>query len=211
LWATFYSVPRVHATGSGGHALLDSAGNTLGPSLSARDFCDAAMEGTVQIKHSGRWRTYNYAGTGPSEQVDCSDRYPRHRAIGRSRFRVSNKPFGEGALGGRLIPFRTIAVDPRLIPYGTVLFIPSARGASITLPTGEKRTHDGYFFAADTGGAVKGSHIDVFLGPRGENPFRFIGHKANATFEAFIVDEAAIESLMIDAHELTARLKPKVG
>src|SRR5205085_1289844 len=136
--------------------LLDPSGRELGPSLSTRDFCDAAMEGTVQIRSGGRWRTYNYAGTGPSAQVDCSDRYPRHQVIGRSRFRASAKLFGEAATGARLIPFRTIAVDPRFIPHGTVLFIPAARGVEIEGGDGEKRTHDGYFFAADTGGSIKG-------------------------------------------------------
>src|SRR5262249_3262285 len=93
LWATYYSIPRVRAVESGGYPLLDREGRALGPSLSTRDFCDAAMEGTVQIRSRGRWRTYNYAGTGPSAQVDCSDRYPRNQAIGRSRFRVSSQPF----------------------------------------------------------------------------------------------------------------------
>jgi 3D (Asp-Asp-Asp) domain-containing protein len=205
LWATFYSIPRVHAVERGGHELLDSGGRALGPSLSTRDFCDAAMEGTVLIRFHGRWRTYNYAGTGPDVQVDCSDRYPKHRAIGRSRFRVSNIPFGEGASGASLVPFRTIAVDPRFIPYGTVLFIPSARGRLVELRGGEKRTHDGYFFAGDTGGSIDGPHIDVFLGIRGENPFTFIGSSARKTFDAYVIDDPDLRHVFDEAHELHSK------
>lgn len=204
LWATYYSIPRVVAVESGGHALLDREGRELGPSLSTRDFCDAAMEGTVQIRSRGRWRTYNYAGTGPSAQVDCSDRYPHNQAIGRSRFRVSSQPFGEGAIGARLIPFRTIAVDPRFIPHGTVLFIPAARGTAIELDGGEKRTHDGYFFAADTGGAIKGPHIDIFIGVRKKNPFEFIGSSKRNTFEAYVIEGEALRLLFDEVHALHA-------
>jgi 3D (Asp-Asp-Asp) domain-containing protein len=154
------------------------------------------------VKWAGRWRTYNYAGPGPSAQVDCSARYPRHPATGRSRFKASNKPYGEGASGARLVPFRSIAVDPRFIRHGTVLYIPAARGVSFSDSDGEKRSHDGYFFAADTGGAIKGPHIDFFLGARGANPFGFIGSSKKQTFEAFVIDEDELEKLLGDAHEL---------
>lgn len=201
LWATHYSVPRVRAIDDG-HPLLDPDGNALGPKLSTRGFCDAGMEGTVQVLFQGRWRTYNYAGTGSNVQVDCSARYPRHPATGRSRFRVSSKPFGEGSTGARLIPFRSIAVDPRFIPYGSLLYIPSARGVEISGPDGEKLKHDGYFFAADTGGAIRGSHIDVFFGPSSENVFRFIGSARSSTFEAFLIEDAELNALMSVVHEL---------
>jgi uncharacterized protein YabE (DUF348 family) len=41
-----------------------------------------------------------------------------------------------------------IAVDPRVIPYGTKVYIPQFGGT---------------FVAADTGGAIKGSKIDIYL------------------------------------------------
>lgn len=55
---------------------------------------------------------------------------------------------------------RTVAVDPTLIPRRTILFI--AETVGLPLPGGGK--HDGYWYASDTGGAVKGSRIDLFTG-----------------------------------------------
>jgi hypothetical protein len=48
-----------------------------------------------------------------------------------------------------------IAVDPRLIPRGSSVFVP----AYCDTPS------DGWFTAADTGGAITGPHIDVFRAP----------------------------------------------
>ena len=60
----------------------------------------------------------------------------------------------------KLIPYRTIAVDPKVIPIGSVVYIPAVRG--IRLPKGE--IHDGYFLAHDIGTAIKGKRIDIFVG-----------------------------------------------
>jgi len=73
---------------------------------------------------------------------------------------VRGAPFGVGAPGYRLVPYRTVAVDPRRIKLGTVLYIPSLVG--IALPTGE--VHDGFCFAHDTGRGIIGSRIDIFVG-----------------------------------------------
>jgi len=77
---------------------------------------------------------------------------------------VRGAPFGVGAPGYRLVPYRTVAVDPRRIRLGTVLYIPSLVG--IPLPTGE--LHDGFTFAHDTGRGIVGSRIDVFVGFEGD-------------------------------------------
>jgi hypothetical protein len=54
-------------------------------------------------------------------------------------------------------------------------------------------THDGYFYTADTGGAIKGNHIDVFGGVFTRNPFPdFIKSDASQTFEAFRINDRAI-------------------
>lgn len=42
---------------------------------------------------------------------------------------------------------RTIAVDPKFIPLGSIVYI----------------EHEGYFVAEDTGSAIKGMKVDIFL------------------------------------------------
>jgi 3D (Asp-Asp-Asp) domain-containing protein len=200
LWATYYSVPRVRAARKG-EALLAMNGKRLGPKLKKRDFCDAAMEGSVQVvDRKGRVRMYDYAGVGDELQVDCTPFYKKHPAIGRSRFVLSKETYGSAARG-RAVPFRTIAVDPRRIPPRSVVFIPAARGTVIQLPNGETAIHDGYFYAADVGGGIRGGHIDVFLGPRGKNPFPFVKSTKRGRFEAYIVDDPAVEAALADGHQ----------
>ncbi|MDZ4110086.1 MAG: 3D domain-containing protein [Brevundimonas sp.] len=67
---------------------------------------------------------------------------------------------GNDSLGCRPIPMRTIATDPRYIPRRTRLFIPETVG--MRMPDGT--THDGYWYASDTGGAIKGQKIDLYTG-----------------------------------------------
>jgi 3D (Asp-Asp-Asp) domain-containing protein len=69
-------------------------------------------------------------------------------------------PFGLGLDCYKLIPFRTIAVDPDVIPPGTVVYLPVLDG--VRLPSGE--IHDGFMFAHDEGQGITGNRIDVFVG-----------------------------------------------
>jgi 3D (Asp-Asp-Asp) domain-containing protein len=55
---------------------------------------------------------------------------------------------------GPALPLRyyhSIAVDPRLIPLGSRVYIPAYRGLG-----------GGWFMAQDTGGAIRGRHVDVY-------------------------------------------------
>jgi 3D (Asp-Asp-Asp) domain-containing protein len=67
---------------------------------------------------------------------------------------------GNDSLGCRPIAMRTIAVDPRYIPRRTRVFIPETVG--MRMPDGA--VHDGYWYASDTGGAIKGQKIDLYTG-----------------------------------------------
>src|SRR5262249_4197275 len=79
---------------------------------------------------------------------------------GQSRFLVvEHAPFGVGAPGYKLLPYRTVAVDPKRIRLGTVLFIPALAG--VRLPSGE--FHDGFCFAHDAHEGAADS-IDIFTG-----------------------------------------------
>lgn len=202
LWATHYSIPRAIETKSeDAVALLDIKGNELGPKLSPKDFCRAAMEGTVAVSSRRRaQKLYDFDGIGEDHLTDCTKYYPRHSAIGRSRFKRARAIHGSGAGGRSMVPYRSIAVDPDLIPLGSVLFIPAARGAVVTTENGETHIHDGYFYAADTGGAIDGNHVDVFIGYSVWNPFSFVKSHANATFDAYLVEEPLVREAMLSAH-----------
>lgn len=67
---------------------------------------------------------------------------------------------GDDSLGCRPIPMRTVAIDPRIVPRRTRLFIKETVG--LELPDGT--VHDGYWYASDTGGAIRGEKIDLFTG-----------------------------------------------
>ena len=64
------------------------------------------------------------------------------------------------SLGCRVVPMRTIAVDKSIIPRRTVIFIKETVG--LKMPDGAD--HDGYWYASDVGGAIKGKRIDLYTG-----------------------------------------------
>jgi 3D (Asp-Asp-Asp) domain-containing protein len=203
LWATWYNLYQGRDVGdvTGGVPLKDLSSSRLGPILSKKDWCFSAMEGSALIENSdGSFGTYNYAGINSVDPVDCSQYFSHD--VSRTKFRLARGQFGDGVADYNLAPFRTIAVDKlEKIPFGTVLYIESARGTSITLPTGATVKHDGYFFAADTGGAIKGTHIDVFLGLAKVNPFPWVKSKPSGTFRAITVNDPEIIKYMHSIHE----------
>ena len=67
---------------------------------------------------------------------------------------------GLDSLGCKVVPMRTIAVDKTVIPRRTVIFIKETVG--LKMPDG--RDHDGYWYATDVGGAIKGQRIDLYTG-----------------------------------------------
>ncbi|NBB50549.1 hypothetical protein GVN24_19925 [Rhizobium sp. CRIBSB] len=67
---------------------------------------------------------------------------------------------GNDSLGCRPIAMRTVAVDPRVIPRRTRLFIRETVGIRLADGT----LHDGYWYASDTGGAIRGAKIDLYTG-----------------------------------------------
>ena len=67
---------------------------------------------------------------------------------------------GNDSLGCRPVAMRTVATDPNVIPRRTRLFIRETVG--LQLADGTK--HDGYWYASDTGGAIRGAKIDLFTG-----------------------------------------------
>ncbi|MFZ5669164.1 MAG: 3D domain-containing protein [Pseudomonadota bacterium] len=64
------------------------------------------------------------------------------------------------SLGCPTVPMRTAATDRTLVPRRTVLFIKETVG----LPMPDGSLHDGYWYASDVGGAIKGRRIDLYTG-----------------------------------------------
>jgi 3D (Asp-Asp-Asp) domain-containing protein len=64
------------------------------------------------------------------------------------------------SLGCKVVPMRTLAVDKNVIPRRTVVFIKETVG--LKMPDGA--THDGYWYASDIGGAIKGQRVDLYTG-----------------------------------------------
>lgn len=203
LWATYYYLPEIEED-SGNIPLRDMKGQELGPRLTLRHWCDTAMEGSVKINFkNGDIKTFNYHGTTNDYFVDCKSIFPKHTGIGKTKFREANGVYGDGLDDYILSPYRTLATDGAYIKPGTALYIPKARGAKITLPSGRVITHDGYFFAADKGGAIKGNHVDVYIGvSKKATFFPWIGSSESKTFEAFIVKDPKIIADLLELHTI---------
>ena len=203
LWATYYYLPEIQED-SGSVPLRDMKGQELGPRLTLRHWCDTSMEGSVKINYkNGDVKTFNYQGVTDTHYVDCKSIFPRHTGIGKTKFREANGVYGDGLDDYILSPYRTLATDGSHIKPGTVLYIPKARGAKITVPSGRTIIHDGYFFAGDKGGAIKGSHVDVYAGvSKGASFFPWIGSHESKTFEAFIVNDPKVIQELLELHTI---------
>jgi len=205
------SVPR---EAPGATLILDMGDRKLGSPVRLQDWCRGADNGALEVTEPGGQRSvFAYAGTRAHSGVtadgerytppDCTAFFgtaPGYNvpAINQSRFKPSSGPFGEAAGGLVLVPYRTLAAHKDAIPPHTVVFIPEARGVPITLPSGERAVHDGYFLTADHGGAVNGAHIDVFIGRAQRSPFPSDG--VNTQVEVFLVDDPDIRAGLLELH-----------
>lgn len=83
---------------------------------------------------------------------------------GKGGWQFTDKRYGLGTAQKPLIPFRSVAIDHEQFPNlnnGDKIFIPSTRGMKIP---GTTLVHDGYWIVSDVGLAIKGKHIDMFVG-----------------------------------------------
>lgn len=100
----------------------------------------------------------------------------------QDRVVVVDKFLGYG--GYKLTELKSIAVDPELIPLGSKVYIPQAEGVLVA----GKRLN-GIFYANDIGSAVKGRHIDIFLGKK-EHIAQFcsVGMKSSSVVDVYILE-----------------------
>ncbi len=171
LWSTHYHLWQAReARRKDGYVVLDPENRPFPRNaplyLTGRDWCYTALEGSGRVERSdGTTVTLNYADQ-KEVAVPC-ERWlgDRWRSQGRARFGFARGPFGDGVRNWVLVPFRTIAVDrdQQTIPYGSLVFIAEAVGQPFEFD-GADYTHDGWFFAGDTGGAIRDLQIDTFTG-----------------------------------------------
>jgi 3D (Asp-Asp-Asp) domain-containing protein len=199
LWATYYNLPQLQDE-TGAYPLRDKESAELGPHISHRGWCDAAMEGSVRIKYkNGDAKTFNYAAQTSDSPVNCKEYFKID--VSKTKFREAAGPYGDGLDEYILEPYRTIASDNAYIVPGTILYIPKAKGAMITLESGRTIQHDGYFFVGDKGGAIKKNHVDVFIGTHTSAPFfPWVGSNQSKTFDAYIVQDQQIISELKRLH-----------
>jgi 3D (Asp-Asp-Asp) domain-containing protein len=198
LWATHYHTPEVTpatSTISAAFPLLGRNGAPISPPLPHRDWCEAALQGSVSVKSGGVSTAYVFVDANGPEQANCDQWLGSlsdgvKNATRHARFKNVNHALGCGVRNLPLLPFRTIAVDPDIIPLESVVFVPELRGRAFR-QGGRDLVHDGYLFAGDRGGAIKGRHIDVFLNEATAPPLEDLFASTDTrTFTAHIVAEA---------------------
>ena len=203
LWATHYHTPEVEpaaATISAAFPLIGRNGSPISAPLNHRDWCEAALQGSVSVRSGEINTAYVFVDSNGPEQANCDQWLGSlsdgiKNATRRARFMKVNHPLGCGVRNHPLVPFRTIAVDPAMIPVESVVFVPELRGRAFRY-NGRDFIHDGYLFAGDRGGAIKGKHIDVFL-----------DDKAGATLEDLFasVDTRTFAAHIVDATDPAAQ------
>jgi len=119
---------------------------------------DAAVSETADVTEGSDAATADAALT--TEQAELMAGDPDWSASARLYHAGGGGATGNDSLGCRPIAMRTVAVDPRVIPRRTRLFIRETVG--LRLADGSR--HDGYWYASDTGGAIKGQKIDLYTG-----------------------------------------------
>ena len=100
----------------------------------------------------------------------------------RGRAQVVDKFLGYG--GHKLVELKSIAVDPRLIPLGSTVYIPQAENVVV-----DGKPQSGVFYAHDIGSAVRGKHIDVFVGSRAHMAaFGLAGMQSTGSVDVYLLE-----------------------
>lgn len=120
-----------------------------------RAFFEAlCVQGSGSLKRGG---TVSFA----KRDCACAETCPRtgekicFDALEPARF-----PWGRGAAGKPIAPFRSVAADTTVLPMGAVLYVPELDGVE----DAEGKAHDGCFVVEDRGSRVSGKHVDFFTG-----------------------------------------------
>jgi 3D (Asp-Asp-Asp) domain-containing protein len=207
LWATHYHTPEITPAPveiSAAFPLINRKDEPISPPLTHRDWCEAALQGSVSVRTGDTTTSYVYVDSNGPEQANCDQWLGSltdgvKNATRRARFMKAKHALGCGARNHPLAPFRTIAVDPAMIPLDSVVYVPELRGKPFRY-NGQDLVHDGYLFAGDRGGAIRGAHIDVFVTDGGAGPLEdLFASTETRTFAAHVVrkDHAAARAITV--------------
>lgn len=201
LWSTYYFTP-LFASQSSGYPLRDKNGKALTGNLSLDHWCMIGLQGTGAVDGV----TFTYQSRSKSQRVPCEKSFLRRASFASStgdiKFFKDSTKYGSGNRSNALEPYKSIACDQSIYKFGQRFYIPAAKGA--VMPDGS--LHDGIFRCDDIGGAIKGNHIDTFIGfldMRGkdfskrysiafsqmpEKMRQYIKSTSSATFDAYLID-----------------------
>jgi 3D (Asp-Asp-Asp) domain-containing protein len=221
LYATAYFVqPATQTNDSADPVILGSNGESLGIRIKSSIWCRAAVEGSLLVhKLDGTQQGFKYSGVGNVKVTDCNVTLAHMNptqvvSIEKSTFKPTNTdaPYGIGAcqegVRYRLVPHRSIAIDAKAnapLGMGQVIFIPRLRGAKIVLPDGTQRRHDGYVMAVDTGGSIKGRHIDYFKGPAPNDHLLSQLAPKEKLFDAYVITDSNVHAIIKKAHTISEK------
>lgn len=149
--------------------------NNLIAYVNSHFFADTALEGTGKLSDG---RIINVTGNYTASTPDITNEltqiahtmYRDHLGyVGLSldgsrmfTYSVSPTPWGIGIHNRDLVPFVSCASDQAIYPFGTILYIAALKDQN--MPDGTQ--HMGYIECIDVGSAIKGQHIDLFVGYR---------------------------------------------
>ncbi|MBS2011299.1 MAG: hypothetical protein JST00_00190 [Deltaproteobacteria bacterium] len=152
---TYYDFPREADHKGDAVALMNASCQPI--AQVPRGFHDAVcVQGSGVLKRGG---VVSFA----KRDCACAEICPRtSQKICFDALDPKQFPFGRGAAGTAIHPFRTIAADTDVLPMGTVVYIPELDGVPRGGGSGEPL--DGCFVVEDRGLRVKGEHVDIFTG-----------------------------------------------
>ncbi len=100
----------------------------------------------------------------------------------QGRAKVVDEFLGFG--GHTLTELKSIAVDPRIIPLGSTIYIPQAANVVV-----DGKPLSGIFYAHDIGSAVKGKHIDIFVGRKANMAyFTLAGMQSSGSVDVYVLE-----------------------
>jgi len=168
----WFSGRRVTAPGLRGKHRVDWLYSAAGVSMEGDGVADDGRRYHIAATGSQGWVNVRGRATAPKRHSGWSHGRPFWRAVGWRNGRGEvTYPLERGWSNGAparhiapegirfadgpsrpLVPWQSLAVDPGLIPLGSSVFL----RAYCSTPA------RGWFYAADTGGAIRGRHIDVY-------------------------------------------------